>query len=329
MPLKDIKEQPRAVEILLNGLKQERVAHAYLFLGPKGSRRLKTALEFAKLINCELEKDDCCATCASCSKIEKLIHPDIYLISREKGVSQISIKRIRELQKRLSLKAFEARYKVAIIAGAEAMTEEASNSLLKMLEEPNADTVFILIASSEKSLLDTIISRCQVIRFRPLTRNEVNDILIKDFSIDEKRAKFLSAISGADIEKALELKDEHAIKWKNNIIDEFSLYDKRLGQGESPDSKRDIQLDAMEVLLNFYRDILVYKFTHDEELIINIDRIDDISDFAKGLTIEKLQKNIESINEAKESLEANCNGKLVIRVLQEKLGDWSKSEVLV
>jgi len=321
MPLKDVRGQERAVDILKSSVAQNRVAHAYLFLGPEGVGKLKTALEFSKFLNCRDNQEDCCGSCPSCIKIEKQIHPDIFVITKEESKAQLSIKKIRQLQRRLSLKAFEAEYKVAIIADAEDMTEEAANSLLKMLEEPGADTVFILIASSEKRLADTIVSRCQIIRFRPLTKDEVTEILTKDFSIDKDEAKFLSTVSNANVEKALFLKERDAIVWKNDIIDRFLLSDALLKKDRSSimTDKREQQLEAMDVLLGFYRDLLIFKITSESSLVINIDRIDKITDMAVHLDIDKIEAFIREIAKTRRLLESNVNSKLAITALGERI----------
>jgi len=321
MPLKDVRGQERAVDILKSSVTQNRVAHAYLFLGPEGIGKLKTALEFSKFLNCQDNQEDCCGNCPSCIKIEKEIHPDIFVITKEKGKAQLSIKKIRQLQSRLSLKAFEAEYKVAIIADAEEMTEEAANSLLKMLEEPGADTVFMLIASSEKRLADTIVSRCQIIRFRPLAKDEVTEILTKDFSIDKDEAKFLSTASNANVEKALFLKERDAIVWKNDIIDRFLPSDALLKKDRSSimTDKREEQLEAMDVLLGFYRDLLIFKITSEPGLVMNIDRIDKITDMTVHLDIGRIEASIEEITKTKRLLESNVNSKLAITALGERI----------
>lgn len=327
MPLRDVRGQEKAIEILNSGIRQSRVVHAYLFLGPKGVGKAKTALEFAKLLNCQKTGDDACGSCSSCIKIEKSTHPDIFFISKDKGTTQISIEKIRQLQSRLYLKPFEARYKVAIIIEADDMSEEASNCCLKILEEPPADCVFILTTSREKSLPETIISRCQVVRFRPLTRGEVNDILTRDFSLEEKEARFLSAISDANIERALAFKEEDAIAWKNNIIDEFKGYGYPLIQDKQVilNAERETRLEAMDILLGFYRDILVYKFTKDANLIINIDRLDSIAELAEKMDAEQIRTYIKDIEKTKTLLQSNVNPKLAIGTLKEKLAVQPKT----
>lgn len=321
MSLKDIKAQEGAVEILKRSVRQGKVAHAYLFLGPSGVGKRKTALELAKLLNCPGKGDDSCGHCPSCLKIDKLIHPDLLVIAKDEDASLISIDKIRNIQSRLSLKPFEAEYKIAIIADAEDMSEEASNCLLKVLEEPAPDTLLILTVSSQRKLAPTIISRCQIVRFRPLTIDEVNNILMKDFAIEEKEARFLSAISGANIPKALMLKQEDALSWKNSVIDEFSKSRYRFDKDKSLvlSNERKTQMEVMDILLGFYRDLLVYKFIQDSDLIINIDRIELIADLAERMETAKIRKSMEEIEEAASSIASNANIKLAISVLKEKL----------
>jgi DNA polymerase-3 subunit delta' len=320
MPLSEIKAQEKAIGILKASVSEARVAHAYLFLGPNGVGKHSAAIEFAKLLNCASREADNCGKCISCSKIEKAIHPDIFIISTEEGQRIIPIDKIRELSARLSLKPFEARYKIAVI-DAQSLNEEASNALLKILEEPGADMLFILIAADANTLLDTIVSRCQVVRFRPLSRLDVMGILKMDFDIDEKEAGFLADLSGLNIKKALSLRGQDALAWKNAIIDEFSSDMPLLPSGNNSiiDLARDMQQDAMDILLCFYRDVFVYKYTKDSSMIMNIDRREIILEFARKKDVANLKSAIDYIEEAKVSLEANVNSKLALKLLQEKL----------
>ncbi|NQT90919.1 MAG: DNA polymerase III subunit delta' [Candidatus Omnitrophica bacterium] len=322
MPLRDIRGQEKAVDILRSSIKEKRIAGAYLFLGPEGVGKAKTALEFVKSLNCQDAGDDACGTCSSCERIDKSAHPDIYIIERDSTGKKISIDKVRALQKRLSLKPFESVYKAAIITGAEHMTEEASNCLLKILEEPPRDTVFILVAAGLKALPATVISRCQVVRFRPLKRDDVNDILMKDFSTEKDEANFLSAIAGGNLDKALALKEKDALAWKNRIIDtfndasDFALSDDK---GGILSRNRQSQMDAMDILSGFFRDVLIYKITDDTGLIMNIDRQELIADLAQRLDADRIQAYMKDIENTKSLLESNCNAKLAIRSLGEKI----------
>jgi len=321
MSLERIRGQDEAVAIIRSGIEQQKVAHAYLFLGPKGVGKTRTAIEFSKLLNCQEAGAGGCDQCPSCLKTEALTHPDLFLISRGTKTSSISIERIRDLQQRLSLKPFQARYKVIIIVDAEDMTEQASNCLLKILEEPTPDTVFIITASNQIAIAQTVISRCQIVRFRPLSRDLVNEILREEFSVEEGQARFLSAVSGGDIGKALFLNERDTLSWKNNIIDAFIVEKTPLTQDKIQmlgDNKQ-TRLEAMDCLLGFYRDILVYKFTQEAQLTINIDRIDEISRIADDMDRVRIESYIIDILNAKRMLQANVNMKLAIGDLQEKL----------
>jgi len=320
MPLSEIKAQEKAIGILKKSVSEARLAHAYLFLGPNGVGKHSAAIEFAKLLNCVSGEADNCGKCISCLKIEKAIHPDIFIISAEESQRIISIDRIRELSARLSLRPFEARCRVAII-DAQSLNEEASNALLKILEEPGADMLFILIAANTNALPDTIVSRCQVVRFKPLSRDDVINILRTDFDINEKEAGFLADLSGLNITKASSLKGQDALAWKNSVIDEFNSNMPLLSSGNNCiiDQGRDMQQDAMDILLCFYRDVLVYKYTRDISIIMNIDRQETILEFARKREVASLNAAIGYIEEAKVSLEANVNSKLAVKLLQEKL----------
>lgn len=300
MPLSKIRSQERAIDILKASVSGKRIAHAYLFLGPNGVGKHSTSIEFAKLLNCVSEKKDNCTMCSSCVKIEKNIHPDIFIISAEEGERIISIDKIRELSARLSLKPFEARYRVAII-DAQTLNEESSNALLKTLEEPGPDMVFILIAANASALSDTIVSRCQVVRFRPLSRDDVIGILRLDFDFDEKEAGFLADLSGLNIKKALLLKTQDALSFKNAILDEFisDMAAPEAGNQSIINLDRSMQLDSMDILLSFYRDVLVCKYTGDVSMIMNIDRQNEVLELAKREDEKSLNAAIDYIREAK------------------------------
>lgn len=320
MPLNDIRGQESAVDILKKNLSESKIAPAYLFLGPEGTGKHSAAIEFARLINCGCGSDDNCGTCVSCLKIEKGVHPDVFVISREDTGKGISIERIRGLSARLSLKPLEARYKVAVI-DARDLNEQASNALLKLLEEPDSDTVFILTAVSRNALADTVISRCRVLRFNPLKKADVVEILKKDFGVSDEEAGFLSGLSGLNIKKALLFKQEGALLRKNAIIDEFGKLASSYGLSGSgvTENTKDAQREAMEVLLCFYRDALIYKYTRDKALIMNADRQEAVSKLADSSDTSDIQTAIRYIEETKRALASNANPKLAIRLLKERL----------
>jgi DNA polymerase III subunit delta' len=319
MPLKDVKNQSKAIGYLKACFKEKRISHAYLFTGPSGVGKRFAAVEFVKLLNCHKRGLDNCNTCASCFKINKNIHPDVFLLSKGKDGKAVSIDDIRILSSRLMLKPYEAKYKAAII-DAKDMTEEASNSILKILEEPSPFSVFILIAADTHSLQNTLVSRCQLIRFKPLTRDEAACVLSEDFGIDKKQALLLAGISGCNIKKTLGLKDEDIVSWKNSVIDEFTGRNTARGDTDiAALSPRAMQKEVCDILISYFRDIIVFKYSGKENLVINADRVKDISQKAGGADISDLQAKIAYAEAAKKAIFVNANAKLTFNLLRLQL----------
>jgi DNA polymerase-3 subunit delta' len=177
MGFKDIYGQNRAIALLKAGFKAGRNSHAYLFYGPEGVGKFKTAVAFAQLLNCSspTEEAEPCGTCIACRKIISGSHPDLIVV-RPDGNS-LKIEQMRILQEKVYYKCYEGKFKVIIIDDAHLLTIEAANSLLKVLEEPPAETVFILLANDLNKLPITIHSRCQPLPFSYLDEMVLRKIL--------------------------------------------------------------------------------------------------------------------------------------------------------
>jgi DNA polymerase III subunit delta' len=218
MSFKDIINQQKAKDIISGQLRSDKVPHAYLFLGEEGTGRKKTALELAKALNCAEKGADACGKCASCVKIAHSNHPDVQLIDFEfqarlenKDVEKqrsIKIDTIRALQKEVSLKPAEGRWKVFIIEPAEKITLDAANCLLKTLEEPPGWTLLILLAKNRENLPATVVSRTQIIPFAPLSEKEVAGFLQSELSIDLRRALDIAKRSRGSLSEALSLAED-------------------------------------------------------------------------------------------------------------------------
>lgn len=145
---------------LQHSLARGRLAHAYLFRGPRGAGKAALAQTLAQALNCARGEPDACGECAACRRIASGTHPDVHWVRPESKSRRISVAQIREFEKRVNLRAAEARVKVGIIVDADCLGEEASNAFLKTLEEPPAQTILLLLSAEPQRLIPTILSRC-------------------------------------------------------------------------------------------------------------------------------------------------------------------------
>jgi DNA polymerase-3 subunit delta' len=321
MSFQDIKGQDRAIDILQGSLRDKNSTHSYLFIGPQGVGKFLVAKTLAKALNCLQKNTDSCDTCASCLKIEKNQHPDMHIIdveiNPEVDSNAIKIESIRQLQKEINLKPYEARKKVFIINNAHNLTAEASNALLKTLEEPPLDSLIILVTSKPGLLFKTVISRCRIIKFYPLKRTVLKDLISREYSCDENLAHFLAYFCEGRIGEALNLKDRGFLNQKNKIIDEIILrkvnIDYRLGQG------REELRGYLNVLATWFRDIYMLKIGVSTAELINFDRRKELLRASGLYSFASLNEIIRFISDAFLYLEQNVNPKLLLANLKAAL----------
>ena len=170
---------------LAKEIKSSEVSHAYLFSGIDGIGKKKTAREFAKALMCRDQIDQGCGHCPACLQIEHENYPDVKIIGPKAGEASIKISQVREMISELSIKPYSGNWRINIIDGAERMTPEAQNSLLKSLEEPLSYNIFILITSQTQSILPTIRSRCQSYHFQPLSLVDIETIILQQGEFDQ------------------------------------------------------------------------------------------------------------------------------------------------
>ncbi len=222
--LKEIFGQKPAVNLLKLALEKDRLAHAYLFTGPRGVGKSTTAWAFLFHLFCRNSKKNPCGKCIACKKLEKETHPDVFKIVPEK--QEITIKQIREINSFIRYRPIEAEYKVIFIEDAEKMNPEASNALLKSLEEPPSYVIFFLITENFTQLLPTIISRSQVVRFRPLSPEIIKNFLKKHYWFEERVAETLAEISQGSLGRAMEIAEKGVLEELNAFV--------KAGYSESP-----------------------------------------------------------------------------------------------
>lgn len=196
----------RAVRVLRRALASGRIAHAYLFWGPDGIGKEAVALAFASVLFCRdpeaLGRGEPCGACPSCRKMEAGGHPDLHLLAP--GEKAISVEDVRNLQEALSFQAYEKGRKVVIIRDAPRMSPAGANALLKTVEEPPPETFLILLAAHPSRLLPTLVSRCQPVRFDPLSEADVEKVLVAH-GVEPETAARLAGLSGGSPGTALAL----------------------------------------------------------------------------------------------------------------------------
>ena len=319
MSFNAIKGQDRPIEILKAYIEHARLEGGYLFTGAEGIGKKMTALALAKRLNCLEAQTDSCGACASCLKINNHQHPDVHIIADEDP--QIKIDAIRQLQKNINFKAYEGEYKVFIIDNAHTLTAEASNSLLKILEEPPKKSLIILITDKPNLLFKTVISRCKVLKFLPLKRETLEEILRSDYKLDVRFAHFLAYFSEGRLGRAIKLKDEDIIARKNILIDKFILSPNPSVENLTSGSRIEVR-NSLNLLATWFRDIYLLKTGIAEEEVINSDRQADLARSVSRFSFPDLDSALGSISAAIAYLDQNVNMRLLLYNLRMELPVW-------
>ncbi len=320
--------QNRVVSLLQNGLNAGNLAHAYLLAGPAHVGKMTLAVNLAQALNCEADERPC-LECAACEKIASGNHADVQVVSLSTngngaGTKLIGIDQIKDLQHTASLPPFEGKQKVFIIDGAELLSIEAANCLLKTLEEPTDDVTFILLTTNDRLLPKTVISRCQHLELRPLATAEVEAALLERGNIETERARLLAglcqgcpgwALAAAEDETLLQQHDE-IINRLIKILD--ADYEERFAFVTQIASQfaqnRATVYDMLDRWTSFWRDLMLVK-TGGESLITNIDKKDELIKIAGNYQLSQINKVIRSIQAAAEQLRQNANTRLALEVL--------------
>lgn len=305
------------VNYLKHGLDSEQLAHAYLFVGPAHLGKTTLTKHFI----------DQLIDGADQSLDNAKLHPDIHWLVREENEKtgklkkNISIEQVRQLQNKLSLHSFLGTYKIGVIGEAHTLSTEAANSLLKTLEEPTAKTVLILIADSIVNLPQTIVSRCSVVKFLPVSTQDIFDHLLS-LKIERKKAKNLAAMSFGRPGVAINFTAE---------VDNYSDY---LAEGRNfvhllrsdvnerfkiiGDIVKTNDLDGIYQILNhwsaFFRDLMIINYLSPNALTHH-SLASDFEKISANYDRQKMLNNFLKLKNTKIFLRANVNPRLALENL--------------
>jgi DNA polymerase III subunit delta' len=317
MPFRDIKGQCQALNIIKAGIESQRLEGGYLFTGPDSIGKKMAAVAFSQAVNCLfLSKLDACAECPSCKKIAKNQHPDVRLFSEETGSIKIEI--IRDMQKWISLKPYEGKFKVFIIDNAHMLTPEASNCLLKVLEEPPKSSLVMLITDRPNMLLKTIISRCRVVKFKPYNREDLTRELEGSYSMDHSIAHFLAYFSEGRLGEALRLKKDKIMEERRAVIDKLKTPNSFNGITAMIDSKEAF-LFILKVFSSWFRDLYFLKHGLPTNKVINYDYTEELLNSSRELSILNIDKVLTTIYDAAFYSQYSINPRLLILNLKAQI----------
>lgn len=320
--------QARAVSLLQQSLKAGSLAHAYLLVGPQHVGKMTLAINLAQALNCEAVERPC-LECTSCKKIAAGTHADVRVIGLTQNEDEaeaklISIEQIKEILHSSNLPPFEGKHKVFIIDGAELLSMDAANCLLKTLEEPADKVAFILLTTNDRLLLTTVVSRCQRLELPPLSITEEARALIAKRGIEPEHARLLAglshgcpgwALTAAGNDNTLQHRNEEVNQLVDVIKEDYEgRFDYVAQLATRFNQNRGAVYEVLDLWLDYWRDLLLVKLgSHD--MITNIDRKNELIEMAGGYRLAQIKDYIESIRAAAEQLRQNVNARLALEVL--------------
>ncbi|HVF24723.1 MAG TPA: DNA polymerase III subunit delta' [Anaerolineales bacterium] len=310
-----------AVEMLKKHVVNGTPRHAYLFAGPPGLGRRSLALRFAQALNCQTPIDAGipCGQCRGCKQIEAMQYPDLSVVQADSEGGTLKVDQIREARRSLTLKPYIANYRVAVFLRFQQTNDNAANALLKTLEEAPSYAVLILTADNPEQLLPTIVSRCEVLRLRPLNIEAVQKELEKR-GLETGQAKLIAHISGGRFGYALRLIENDSLLEKrdqrlNDLlaliratrVEKFAYADKLAKDKES-------MRQAILIWLSYWRDVML-RTARAESPLVNVDRNMEIENLADRMDLSSARRVVSSLEKALEKMERNVNSRMLAEVL--------------
>lgn len=318
---KDVVGHEQIIAHLSSALKTKKISHAYIFNGDDGIGKNMLARSFAKALQCEAGYGDSCDMCRSCHQVESGNHPDIKWVKHEKPAS-ISVEDVRvQLNNDIAIKPYSSKYKIYIIDEAEKMTPQAQNALLKTIEEPPAYGIVMLLTNSIDALLPTIRSRCITLNLKTTPFDMVVQFLMSKYQIPDYKARVCAAFSQGNIGKAVKMAvspdfnelHEDVLRIVKTV-DDMEVYEVMDAVKNLSEHKANIY-DVIDMMLVWYRDVLMLKITNDLNLLIYQDEYRALSKRAKHSSFDGLDNIIQGLEKAKVRLRANVNFDVALELM--------------
>ena len=311
-----------AVDLLKEHIGRGEVRHAYLFTGPQGVGRRTLALRLAQALNCLQPPGlgEPCLKCRACKHIERMQHPDLLVVQAEQVGGTLKVDQVRELQYSLALHPYEARYRLALLLRFEEANPSAMNALLKTLEEPAPQVVLVLTAESAESLLPTIVSRCEVLRMRPVPLELVSQGLQERWGMPSAQAQLLAHISAGRPGYALRLgREPKRLEQRRLWLDDharllLATRVERFAYAEALSKDKDVVQELLSTWLSYWRDVLL-KACGAATPLANQDRQEEIEALAEQVGFQVAHRTVSALQRTLDLLEQYVNLRLALEVL--------------
>lgn len=321
----DVYGHDWAVDYLRAGLRHGRTRQAYLITGTPSIGKTRFAHAFAGALNCTHEDVEArpCGECRSCKLMASGNHPDVLYSELDATTGALKIEVLRDLMRRLSLKPYDAKHRIAIVSNFEKARGQAQDAILKTLEEPPPYAILMLLSNSTENTLATIQSRCQVVYLRPVAADVVETTLTERFgSIDEK-ASLLARLCGGRIGWAISAAHDDAVLQQRaqaldmleNLLRQTRRERFSLAEGLSKDKDKSPLKALLDLWQTYWRDLLLMSLGNPIKPV-NIDRIETLERFSRHISPEATEKALKATQRAINLIEnTNVNVRLLLEVL--------------
>ena len=318
---KDVVGHKDILKYISSAVENNRVSHAYILNGERGSGKKMLANLFAMTLLCETGDNEPCGKCHSCKQAESGNHPDIIRVTHEKPNS-ISVDDIRtQVNNTVDIKPYQGPYKVYIIPQADMMTPQAQNAILKTIEEPPSYAVFLLLTENAETLLPTINSRCVMLKLRNIKDTLIKKYLMENLEIPDYKADMCTAFAQGNMGRAIMLANsDHFNEIREEAV-QLLKHTSEMELNEIVAAVKNISVykleitDYLDIIMIWYRDVLLYKATKEIDKVVFKDQLQSIKEQARKSSYEGIELILESLEKAKARLKANVNFDLVMELL--------------